>query len=67
VVSEVQRLFNQAVEADAAAIAAAAARMPQHARDDAVGAPAVLGDLGEVRWETEAGMPHLRFCAQGAQ
>ena len=48
VIGEVERLLDQRVEVDLAALAAAAARMLQHALDDAVGAPAVLGDLFEI-------------------
>src|SRR5262249_37142496 len=47
VISEIERLLDQRVEIDALAIAAAAARMQQHAAHDAVGAPSVLGDLRE--------------------
>ena len=48
VIGEVERLLDQRVEIDLAALAAAAARMLQHALDDVVGAPAVLGDLFEI-------------------
>ena len=48
VIGEVQRLLDQRVEIDRAALAALAARMLQHALDDAVGPPAVLGDLFEI-------------------
>ena len=47
-IGEVQRLLDQRVEIDRPALAGAAARMLQHALDDAVGALAVLGDLVEV-------------------
>ena len=47
-VGQIERFFYQAVEIDRAALAAAAARMLQHALDDAVGPPAVLGDLFEI-------------------
>ena len=48
VVGEVQGLLDQVVEIDLPALARDPARMLQHALDDVVGAPAVLGDLFEV-------------------
>src|SRR5262249_30431467 len=45
VIGEVQRFLNQAVEVDASTLAAAGAGMLQHAFDDIVGTPSVLGDL----------------------
>src|SRR3984893_7772096 len=47
-IGEVQRLLDQAVEVDRAALARDPARVFEHALDDAVGALAVLGDLVEV-------------------
>jgi hypothetical protein len=47
-IGEVQRLLHQRVDVDPLPIAARAARMGQHALDDAVGAAPVLGDLDEV-------------------
>src|SRR5579872_1223941 len=44
-VGERQRLFEERVELDGLHLAAAAARMEQHALDDAVGAPPMLADL----------------------
>ena len=51
VIGEVQRLLEQGVDVDLPPLAAAAARMRQHALDDPVGAPSVLGDLVEVAGE----------------
>src|ERR1700704_997152 len=48
VIGEVQRLVDKRVEIDRATFAAAAARMFQHAPDDAVGALAVLSDLLQI-------------------
>ena len=48
VIGEVEGLLDQAVEIDLATLAGAAARMLQHALDDVVGAPAVLGDFFEI-------------------
>jgi hypothetical protein len=48
VIGEVERLFDQAVEVDLAALAAFPARMLEHAHDDAGGAPPVLGDFFQV-------------------
>ena len=47
-IGEIERLLDQAVQIDALPLAAAAARMQQHAADDAVGAAAVLGDLSKI-------------------
>ena len=48
VVGEIERLLDQRIEVDGLALAAAAARMQQHALHDAVGPPPVLGNLGQV-------------------
>jgi hypothetical protein len=48
VIGEVQRFFDKRIEIDLTALAAAAARMLEHALDDAIGAPPVLGDLFEI-------------------
>ena len=48
VIGEVQRLLDQRVQIDSLPVAAAAARVLQHASDDAVGTSAVLGDLLQV-------------------
>jgi hypothetical protein len=48
VISEVQCLVRERVQVDLPPFAAAAARMREHARDDAVGAPPVLGDFCEI-------------------
>ena len=48
VIGEVQRLIDQGVEVDLAALARDAARVLQHDLDDVVGALAVLGDLVEI-------------------
>jgi hypothetical protein len=48
VIGEVERLLDQIVKIDLPALAAAAARMLEHALDDAVGPPAVLGDFFEI-------------------
>jgi len=48
VIGEIERFVDQSVQINALALAAAAARMRQHAGDDAVGAPAVLGNLVEI-------------------
>src|SRR5215472_5863562 len=48
VIGEVERLFDQAIQVDLAALAGGAARMLEHALDNAVGAPAMLGDLFEI-------------------
>src|SRR5262249_36913984 len=45
VIGEVQRFVDQAVEIDAAAFAAGATRMLQHALDDAISTASMLGDL----------------------
>ena len=45
VIGEVQRLLDQRIDVGLLPVAGAAARMRQHALDDAVGALAVLGDL----------------------
>ena len=47
-IGEVERLLDEGVEIDLTALARHPARVLQHALDDAVGAPAVLGDLFEV-------------------
>jgi hypothetical protein len=47
-IGEVERLFDERVNVGRLPITAAAARMRQHAFDDAVGAAAVLGDLVEI-------------------
>ena len=47
-IGEVEGFLDQAVEIDLPALAGDAARMLQHALDDVVGAPAVLGDLFEI-------------------
>src|SRR6516164_2538854 len=47
VISEVERLLNKGIEIDRAALARHPARVLQHALDDAIGAPAVLGNLFE--------------------
>src|SRR5215469_7704878 len=47
-IGEVERLLDERVDVGRLPIAAAAARMRQHALDDAVGAAAVLGDLVEI-------------------
>ena len=48
VISEVERLLNKGIEIDRAALARHPARVLQHALDDAIGAPAVLGNLFEI-------------------
>jgi hypothetical protein len=48
VISEVERLIDKGIEIDLTALARDPARVLQHALDDAVGAPAVLGDLFEI-------------------
>ena len=48
VIGEVERLVDQRIEIDLAALGRDPARVLQHALDDAVGAPAVLGDLFEI-------------------
>ena len=48
VIGEIERLLDQRVEIDALPIAAAAARMRQHALDDIVGALAVFDDPLEI-------------------
>jgi hypothetical protein len=48
VIGEVERLLDKGVEIDLAALARHPTRVVQHAPDDAVGAPAVLGDLFEI-------------------
>ena len=48
VIGEVERFVDEGIEVDLAALTRDAARMVQHALDDAVGAPAVLGDLFEI-------------------
>ena len=48
VIGEVERLLDQRIDVGLLPVARAAARMRQHALDDAVGAPAVFGDLVEV-------------------
>src|SRR5215469_6884104 len=62
VIGEVQGLLDQAVEIDAAAFAAAATRMFQHALDDAIGAASVLSDLFQI-----AGQHPDRFIDLGAR
>ncbi len=47
-IGEVERLLDQRIDIYALPLAAAAARMRQHAGDDAVGAPAVFRDLLEI-------------------
>ena len=47
-IGEVQRLLDQRIQIDALALADRAAGMRQHAGDDAVGAAAMLGDLGQI-------------------
>ena len=47
-ISKVQRLIDEPIEVHRTAFAADAARVLQHALDDAVGALAVLGDLVEI-------------------
>ena len=47
-IGEIERLLDQRIEIDVLALAAAAARMQQHALDDAVGPAPVLGNLGQV-------------------
>ena len=48
VIGEVQRLLDGRVQIDRAVFARAGARMQQHVLDDAVRAPAVLGDLLQI-------------------
>jgi hypothetical protein len=48
VIGEVERLVDEGIEIDLPAFARGAARVLQHALDDAVGAPAMLGDLFEI-------------------
>ena len=48
VIGEVQRLLDQRIDVGLLPVARAAARMRQHALDDAVSAPAVFDDLGQV-------------------
>jgi len=48
VIGEVERLVDKGIEINRAALARHSARVFQHALDDAVGAPAVLGDLFEI-------------------
>ena len=48
VIRKVQRLIDEPIEVHRTAFAADAARVLQHALDDAVGALAVLGDLAEI-------------------
>ena len=48
VIGEVQRLVDQRIYVDGLSIAAAAARMRQHALDDAVSAPPMLGDFFQI-------------------
>jgi hypothetical protein len=48
VIGEVQRFVDEGIEIDLAALARHPARVLQHAFDDAVGAPAVLGDPFEI-------------------
>ena len=45
---QVQRLLDERIEVDGTALAGAAARMRQHARHDAVGAPPVLDNLCQI-------------------
>ena len=47
-IGEVERLLDQAFEIDDATFAAGTTRMLQHTLDDAVSAPAMLGDLFEI-------------------
>ena len=47
-IGEVERVFDQCIDVRGLPVVAAAARMRQHALDNAVGTPAVLGDLGEI-------------------
>ena len=47
-IGEVQAFLDEGIEIGRAALADAGARMQQHVLDDAVGAPAVLDDLGEI-------------------
>jgi hypothetical protein len=51
VIGEVERLIDQRVEIDLAALAGDAARVLQHALDDVIGPLAVLGDLFKVARE----------------
>ena len=51
VIGEVQGFLDQAVEIDAATLAAAATRMLQHALDDIVGTSSMLGDFFEIAGE----------------
>jgi hypothetical protein len=48
VIGEVERLLDQRVEVDRAALARDPSRVFEHALDDTVGALAVLGDLVEI-------------------
>ena len=48
VIGEVKCLLDHRIDIDALPLADAAARMCQHARDDAIGPLAVLGDLFEI-------------------
>src|SRR5579863_8012255 len=48
VVSEIEGFLDQRVQINTLSLAAAPARMCQHALDDVVGAPAVLSDFVEV-------------------
>ena len=47
-IGEVERLVDEGIEIDLAALARHPPRVLQHALDDTVGAPAVLGDLFEI-------------------
>jgi hypothetical protein len=59
-VREVQRLIDQRVDFDRPPLTGRAARVFQHAADDAVGASPVLGDLFQIARERLHGFVDLR-------
>ena len=59
---EVERLFDERVQIGCPTLAAAAARMQQHAGDDAVGPAAMLGDLRQI---ARQGRDQLALLAAG--
>jgi hypothetical protein len=56
VIGEVERVLDQCIDVSRLPVVAAAARMRQHALDDAIGPAPVLGDLGKIAGQ------HLDDC-----
>ena len=59
-IGEVEGVIDERVDVGRLALAAAAARMRQHALDDAVGAPTVLGDFLQIAGQHPDDLVDLR-------